>query len=227
MCKHCHDSFDRFTGCVIPGAHPHAGRHKTRECNRLNPQQRHGIVGGGGGHHILLNGCDFCHVQGWDPHVQNHQTQNCSDSRNPAGKNFAGVQPCDFCRVHNPGVQPHRTHKCMDSRNLAGKAARGGGVGAPVAGGGGVFCTFCNSTSHTDQACNNPKNLANKPARVAVPVARGGGGAPAATPAYGTIANGQFWNGKGWRQILSIDSRPGGTLVTYRRQDGVSRQVQI
>jgi len=196
MCKHCHGSFDHFTGCVIPGAHPHAGRHKTRDCHWLNQQQHHGIVGGGGGHHILLHGCNFCHVQGWAPHVQNHRTHKCTDPRNPAGKNFArgggapvaGVHPCDFCRLHNPGVPHHRTHKCSDSRNPAGRnPARGAGA----------------------------------------PVARGGGGAPAATPAYGTITNGQFWNGKGWRQILSIDHRPGGTLVTYRRQDGVSRQVQI
>ena len=188
MCKLCHGHFDPFTNSVIAGAHPHAGRHKTRDCHWLSQQQHHGIVGGGG--------CNFCHVQGWAPHVQNHRTHKCTDPRNPAGRNpargggapVAGVHPCDFCRLHNPGVPHHRTHKCSDSRNPAGRnPARGGGA----------------------------------------PVARGGGGAPAATPAYGTITNGQFWNGKGWRQILSIDHRPGGTLVTYRRQDGVSRQVQI
>ena len=199
MCKHCHGCFDPLTNSVIPGAHPHAGRHKTRDCSWLNQHQHHGIVGGGGGggHNILLHGCDFCHVQGWAPGVLIHSTHNCIDPRNPASRN----------------------------------PARGGG--AMVVASKVVFCTFCNSTSHKEKHCRNPLNLAARGGSAPVarggsaPVARGGGGVPAATPAYGTITNGQFWNGKGWRQILSIDHRPGGTLVTYRRQDGVSRQVQI
>lgn len=183
MCKHCHGCFDPLTNSVIPGAHPHAGRHKTINCHWLNQHQHVGIVGG--------------------------------------GAPVAGVHPCDFCRLHNPGVPHHRTHKCSDFRNPAGKAARGGGV----------FCTFCNTTSHDDTNCNNPnhpKNSANKPARaapVAVLVARGGGGA--ATPAWGTIVGNQFWNGKGWRLIQSRVSKPGGTLVKYFRMDGVLREVQV
>jgi len=165
-------------------------------------------------------------VGGANPGATMHTDATCRRQHGHRGGNGFVVggghgKPCTHCfgkfdpRTgansfgYNPGAKHHTKGNCTHLQNPKNQQNHlGGGVVRVVVVGGGGAAQFV--------SVGGAQN--SQPRVVQV------GGGSSSTP-YGTMLNGQFWNGKGWRPILKTEHN--GRVVTYRRYDGVAKTVQL
>jgi hypothetical protein len=176
-------------------------------------------------------------VTGVNPGATPHTNATCRRQNGHRGGNGFVVggghgKPCSFCFGKydrrtgantfgfNPTARHHTKGECTFPQNPKNQQIhQGGGVVRVVVVGGGRGAVAAQGGGAAQLVpVGGGQNVQARVVQV-------GGGS--SSPSYGTIQNGQFWNGKGWRKILNIDHRGKGTLVTYRRYDGVPKQVQI